>query len=117
MLLRRCRYVVLSWLLLLLTACHSTGNAFKSAGVDTLIPGVSTYQDVVQALEAFPTNYYYQPDGAFMARWAHVQSLLPDSIYMDRELWLLFDSQQRFIAIEKRHNVQQATQSPPDVAP
>lgn len=99
------RYAPLAALLLLLSACYSTGNNFNSAGLAKLQPGISTFHDVVALLEADPVNTYYHTDGTYMARWAHVNSLLPDAIYMDRELWLDFDAQNHFVRIVKRHNV------------
>lgn len=92
-------------ILFALSACHSTGNSFSSAGLLQLQPGISTYQDAVALLEADPVNTYYRTDGSYMARWAHISSLLPDAIYMDRELWLDFDARNYFVRLVKRKNV------------
>lgn len=114
LLLGRLRYALLAGFLLLVSACYSTGNNFSSAGLNKLQPGISTFHEVVQLLEADPVNTYYRTDGTYMARWAHVNSLLPDAIYMDRELWLDFDAQNYFIRVVKRHNVSLPVESKPD---
>lgn len=112
--LNTCRYGLLG-VLLLLSACYSTGNNFSSAGLAKLQPGISTYHDVVALLEADPVNTYYHTNGTYMARWAHINSLLPDAIYMDRELWLDFDAQNYFLRIVKRKNVQIPLENTPQV--
>lgn len=111
----RLRYMLLAALLLLLSACYSTGNNFSSVRLEKLQPGISTYYDAVELLEADPVNTYYRTDGAYMARWAHINSLLPDAIYIDRELWLDFDAQNRFVRIVKRQNVQLPVEDTPHV--
>lgn len=102
-------------LLLSLSACYSTGNSFRSVDLNELQPGVSTYQEVLLLLESDPVNTYYQTDGTYMARWAHTSSLLPDGIYFNRELWMNFDAQHRFMRIVKRHNVPLPEETNPDV--
>lgn len=105
------------WLavMLLLSACYSTGNNFSSAGLVKLQPGISTFHDAVELLEADPVNTYYRTDGTYMARWAYINSLLPDAIYMDKELWLGFDAQNYFVRVVKRHNVRLPVESKPKV--
>ena len=103
--------------LLVVSACYSTGNNFSSVGLGKLEPGISTFYDAVALLEADPVNTYYRTDGTYMARWAHIASLLPDAIYMDRELWLDFDAQNYLVRIVKRQNVQFPVESPPHVDP
>lgn len=98
---------------LFLTACHSTGNNFSSRGLDQLEPGMASFDDAIVLLQAEPTNRYYRPDGSYMARWAHVGSLLPDAIYFDRELWLEFDAGDRLVKINKRQNINTAVTSEP----
>lgn len=99
---------------ILLTACHSTGSNFSSSKIDQLKPGISTFADVVAILEADPVNRYYRPDGTYTVRWAHVNSLLPDGIYFDRELMLDFDANNYLVRISKKHNVQSAVETVPE---
>mgnify|MGYP001045687941 CR=1 FL=1 len=98
-------------LLLLLGACHSTGSNFNSVGVGYLKPGVSTLTEVVEFLEADPVNRYYRPDGSYMARWAHTNSLIPDGVYFQRELWMEFDVNDFLVRIAKQHNIQTEKQA------
>lgn len=100
---------------LVLSGCHTTGNNFSSQGLARLEPGVSTYYDAVESLESDPVNKYFRPDGSYMARWAHVNSLFPDGVYMDREIWLEFDAFDYLIRVSKRHNVY--TPEPPPYEP
>lgn len=100
-----------------LAGCHSTGNNFKSSGVDHLQPGISTMAEATEFLEADPVNRYYRPDGSYTARWAHVNSLVPDGIYLGRELWMEFDANHVLIRISKRQNVQSDPGPMPIVQP
>lgn len=92
-------------LTVLLTACHSTGQSFNSYAIDRLQVGSSTFAEAVELLNSEPSHFYYRPDGGYLARWAHVHSLFPDGVYMNRELWLDFNDRGQLIAIRKRHNV------------
>lgn len=104
-------------LLLLLGACHSTGSNFSSTGVGYLQPGVSTMAEAVEFLDAEPVNRYYKPDGSYMARWAHTNSLIPDGVYFQRELWMEFDVNQVLVRIAKQHNVQSQKYVDPIIEP
>lgn len=104
-------------LMLMLGACHSTGNNFSSVGVGYLQPGVSTLTEVVEFLEADPVNRYYRPDGSYMARWAHTNSLITDGVYFQRELWMEFDVNHLLVRITKQHNIQTEKQTGPRPEP
>ena len=104
-------------LLLLLGACHSTGSNFSSVGVGYLQPGVSTLTEVVEFLEADPVNRYYRPDGSYMARWAHTNSLISDGVYFPREIWMEFDANHILVRIAKQHNIQTQKQTGPRPEP
>lgn len=104
-------------LMLMLGACHSTGNNFSSVGVGYLQPGVSTLTEVVEFLEADPVNRYYRPDGSYMARWAHTNSLISDGVYFPREIWMEFDANQVLVRIAKQHNVQSQKYVDPIIEP
>lgn len=104
-------------LMLMLGACHSTGSNFSSVGVGYLQPGVSTLIDVVEFLEGDPVNRYYRPDGSYMARWAHTNSLIPDGVYFQRELWMEFDVNHILVRIAKQHNIQTQKQTGPRPEP
>lgn len=106
---KRVGLYALCGLILMLSACHSTGNNFTSSGVVYLKPGVSTLDDTIVFLQAAPVNRYYRPDGSYMARWAHVSSAIPDGIYMGRELWIEFDAHHVLKRISKQHNVNTST--------
>lgn len=93
---------------LLLSACHSTGTGFRSLQVNALTPGVTSFQDTVELLEADPVNRYYRTDGSFLAVWQHTNSVLPDGVYFNRELWAEFDASQRLLRVVKERNIHQA---------
>ncbi|MCQ9615995.1 hypothetical protein L1889_04170 [Paenalcaligenes niemegkensis] len=88
-----------------LAGCYSTGNKFATSGYGWLQPGISTAADVRVFLEADPVHVYRQSDGSSLQIWKHSSSLLPDGIYRNRELWLLFDGQDVLHRVVKKHNV------------
>lgn len=86
-------------IMLLLSACHSTGNTYDAQQIANLEPGVSTMNDAVEMLAGSPVNYYYRPDGSYVARWARVSSAVPDGLYLKKEHMLEFDANHRFIRL------------------
>lgn len=89
-------------LMSLLAACYSTGNHFRVSAVNDLVVGQTTQTEAIQLLQGEPVNYYRQGDGSYLALWVFSKSVLPDGIYIDRELLLEFDAMQRLVAIKKK---------------
>lgn len=74
---------------LTLSGCYSTGTPFNSNTM-WLEPGVTTVADARLGLGAPPTTVYPQTDGSTIQVWQSSRSLVPDAIYIERELWLEF---------------------------
>lgn len=91
---------------MLLTACHGTGSNFKSTGLNFFTPGVTTLSEAIELLDSDPVNRYYRADGSYLAIWQHTNSLFPDGVYFNRELWAEFDAQHRLIRVVKGQNVE-----------
>ncbi len=96
-------------LLGLLAACYSTGNHFRVSGVNDLVVGQTTHTEAIDLLQAEPTNYYRQSNGSYLALWVFSKSVIPDGIYIERELLLEFDAAQRLVAIKKKPAVTTGT--------
>ncbi|MEZ2720666.1 hypothetical protein ACBP46_04455 [Paenalcaligenes hominis] len=89
-------------LISLLSACTTTGNYFHLSGIHQLQVGQTTQQQAIALLQAEPVNYYHQSNGTYLALWRFTRSMLTDAIYIDRELLLEFDANQRLLAIKKQ---------------
>lgn len=89
-------------LLGLLSACYSTGSPFQVGAVDKLVVGQTTYAEAIELLQSEPENYYYQSNGTHLALWRFSKSVLPDAIYMDRELLVEFNAAQVLTRIKKK---------------
>lgn len=89
----------------LLSACYSTGTHFHVSAVNKLVVGQTTQAEAIELLQSEPTNYYYQSNGSYLALWVFSKSLLPDAIYIDRELLAEFNSAQVLTAIKKKPTV------------
>lgn len=88
-------------LTLMLAACYSTGNAYNS-NTTWLEPGVTTVADARLGLGAAPVTVYPQPDGGSIQVWHSSRALVPDAIYMERDLWLEFGPDQVLRQILRR---------------
>jgi len=88
-----------------LSACTTTGTAFKAAAVQHIVPGETTFEQASAILGAHPVDTYRQLNGALTARWAHKASVLTDAIYHRQELWLAFGPDGRFDHVVQSINV------------
>lgn len=84
-----------------LSGCYSTGNSYNSS-TTWLAPGVTTVADARQGLGTAPTTVYPQPDGGSIQIWYFSQAIVPDAIYVERELWLEFGPNQVLRQILRR---------------
>ncbi|NHC61839.1 hypothetical protein [Paenalcaligenes suwonensis] len=84
-----------------LSACYSTGNSYNS-NTAWLEPGVTTVADARLGLGTAPTTVYPQTDGGSIQVWFSSQSIVPNAIYVERELWLEFGPNQVLRQILRR---------------
>ena len=99
------RSTVACMLAAVLSACASSGNNFSSSGVSQLVAGETTFDQARNLLHGDPVIVYPQSDGTSMARWAYKTTVSTDAIYFNRELWLLFGPDGRFMRVLKSENV------------
>lgn len=92
-------------LLMLAAGCATTGNSFDSSGLSMLVPGETTLEQASALLKSDPVNVYRQLDGTATARWAHKASMVTDAVYFNREIWLLFGPDGRYVRVVKSINV------------
>lgn len=84
-----------------LSACYSTGNSYNS-NTAWLEPGVTTVADARLGLGVAPSTVYPHPNGGSIQVWYSSRSLVPDAIYVERELWLEFGPDQVLRQILRR---------------
>lgn len=99
-------------LLSVLSACSTTGNHFHLSGIHQLHVGQTTQQQAIALLQAEPVNYYHQSNGTYLALWRFTKSVLTDAIYIERELLLEFDANQKLVAIKKQPPVYDSERQP-----
>jgi len=80
-------------------ACTTTGHRFDPCGVARLRASVSTYAEAVAQLGSLPVATYIQGDDSFVAHWYVRDTVLPDALYLGREVSLLFDDEGRFLRL------------------
>lgn len=85
--------------------CASGGQSFDSSALRLFQPGVTTLDEASVVMQSPPVDVYRVHGGPVLARWVHAGSLVTDAIYINRELWLRFDSSGRYVGIDRRINI------------
>lgn len=98
------RGAMLVLLLAALSGCSTTGESFRSAGLDRIVAGRTTFAQAVEDLGAEPVNTWQQGD-TLLARWAYKGTVATDAVYFRQEVWLRFGPDGRFIRTERAINV------------
>jgi len=88
---------LLSFGVLLISGCYTSGIGYDESATRYLKPNVSTYDDALLVMGGAPVNVYPRPDGSKWALWYFSRALLPDAIYSERSTMLEFDSEDRFV--------------------
>lgn len=88
-------------LAIMVSACTTTGNNFNSTAVTRFVVGETTVSQARDLLQADPFIVYPQSDGTSLVRWAYMASLSTDALYFNRELWVLFGPDGRFVRVVK----------------
>lgn len=96
---------------LVLAACTTTGRSFDASAMRHFVPGETTLAQA-RAWMGEPVALYQQVGGHTMARWARLDSLVADALYLNQELWLDFDAQGRYLRVANRINVPLPAQTP-----
>jgi hypothetical protein len=100
----RLRRSVLALLLVGLSACSTTGETFRSAGLDRIVVGRTTLAQAAVDLGAQPVDTWQQGD-TLLARWAYKGTVATDAVYFREEVWLRFGPDGRFMRTERAINV------------
>lgn len=95
---------VLAWSLVMLSGCSTTGESFRSAGLDRIVAGRTTFAQAVEDLGTEPVNTWQQGD-TLLARWAYKGTVATDAVYVRQEVWLRFGPDGRFMRTERAINV------------
>jgi hypothetical protein len=84
--------------------CSTTGGSFRSAGLDRIVAGRTTFAQAVEDLGTEPVDTWQQ-GGTLLARWAYKGTVATDAVYFRQEVWLRFGPDGRFIRTERAINV------------
>ena len=106
------RSLLAASVLLLAAGCSTSGMSFNSSALPSLQPGVTTFDEIQNALGAEPVAVYRDAAGPFMARWAFSTTVITDALYSRRELWLAFDAEGHYRRVVKAINVSQPNEVP-----
>lgn len=98
------RGAALALSLVALSGCSTTGESFRSAGLDRIVAGRTTFAQAVEDLGTGPVNTWQQGD-TLLARWAYKGTVATDAVYFRREVWLRFGPDGRFMRTERSINV------------
>lgn len=98
------RGAVLALSLAAVAGCSTTGESFRSAGLDRIVAGRTTFAQAVEDLGTEPVDTWQQGD-TLLARWAYKGTVATDAVYFRQEVWLRFGPDGRFIRTERAINV------------
>lgn len=101
---RRLRWAALAVSAALLSACSSTGESFKTSGLNQIVAGRTTMEQASGYLGAQPVDVWRQGDST-LARWAYKGTVATDAVYFRQEAWLRFGPDGTFQRMENSVNL------------
>ncbi|MFC4297909.1 hypothetical protein ACFO0J_07630 [Castellaniella hirudinis] len=101
---RRLRWAALAVSAALLSACSTTGESFRTSGLNQIVTGRTTMEQASGYLGAQPVDVWRQGDTT-LARWAYKGTVATDAVYFRQEAWLRFGPDGTFQRMENSVNL------------
>ncbi len=87
---------------ILATGCASVGKDYTKADIDSMQPGVTTFQQVQEKLGK-PTSVNYSADGRTAATWVRVSNVMGS--VSSKGVSILFDKEGKMIRIANKQEM------------